>query len=105
MTADRDILAGLRPNYLVRLDARISRLRAFAEVLGRGPLQPQEHDELNRAAHSMASSAAVFGYAGLSAAARAAEETFEQPTIDPAWQRASLLRLLAEAERVLASGP
>jgi hypothetical protein len=104
MTPDGDVLAQLRPNYLARLRGRVVHLRAFADALGSGSLGLQERDELHRTAHSMASSAAIFGHAGLSAAARAAEEMFEDPHAGPAEQCASLSRLLDEAERATASG-
>jgi HPt (histidine-containing phosphotransfer) domain-containing protein len=104
MAADRDILAGLRPNYRMRLGARVSRLRTFAEALGQGALQMQQHDDLHRTAHSMASSAAIFGHSGLSAAACNAERAFEASTGNIVEQRASLSCLLEEARRVLDSG-
>jgi HPt (histidine-containing phosphotransfer) domain-containing protein len=104
MAADQDILAGLRPNYRSRLAARVSHLRTLAEALGRGALPSQQHDDLHRAAHSMASSAAIFGHNGLSAAARTAEMAFESSTRDMAELQTSLFCLLAEAERVLDSG-
>jgi hypothetical protein len=103
-TVDGDILASLRPNYLTRLEARVSNLCGFAETLGKGALAPQQRDELHRTAHSMASSAAIFGHAGLSAAARAVEQTFEQSDMALVEQRVTLFRLLNEAERVLLSG-
>jgi hypothetical protein len=58
----------------------------------------------------MASSAGIYGHTGLSAAARAMEQLFDQSVIGVAEQRVSLFRLLNEAERVLAdskgvSGP
>jgi HPt (histidine-containing phosphotransfer) domain-containing protein len=103
MATDGDILASLRPSYLARLEARVSHLRTFAQALGNGALQPVQQGELHRTAHSMASSAAIFGHSGLSAAARATEQVFEQSEIGVAEQRVSLHRLLSEAERVLAS--
>jgi HPt (histidine-containing phosphotransfer) domain-containing protein len=104
MTSDGDILAGLRPNYLAQLELRVSHLCDIADALGKGQLPAQQMDDLHRAAHSMASSAAIFGHGGLSAAARAVERIFEQSEIGLAEQRVSLFRLLSEAERVLASG-
>jgi HPt (histidine-containing phosphotransfer) domain-containing protein len=102
MTAGGDVLAQLRPNYLARLKSRIVHLRATADALDGGGLEPQERDELHRAAHSMASSAAIFGHGGLSAAARAVEQIFETPAVGWNEQCASLRRLLEEAERVTA---
>ncbi|HEX4157255.1 MAG TPA: Hpt domain-containing protein [Rhizomicrobium sp.] len=103
-TPDSDILAGLRPNYRTRLEARVFRLRSFAEALGKGTLPAQHHDDLHRAAHSMASSAAIFGHVGLSAAALDTEKAFESSTGDIVEQRASLSCLLEEARRVLDAG-
>jgi hypothetical protein len=101
--AGDDILTGLLPNYLARLEARVFRLRGLAGALGQGALPAQDQAELHRTAHSMASSAAIFGHWELSAAARAAEEIFESPAGGFTVQRASLLHLVEEAERVLGS--
>ncbi len=103
MAVDGDILAGLRPNYLARLEARVFDLRTFAEALQKGTLDAQQHIELHRLMHSMASSAAIFGHAGLSAAANAAEKVFETPSASVDQQCLDLSRLVEEAGRVLAT--
>lgn len=104
MTADDDILAGLRPNYLARLEARLCIIRAFVATLENEIPGVEEKAELHRIAHSMASSASIFGHAGLSAAARYAEQIFESSKGDVIAQRASLSCLMEEAQRVLETG-
>ena len=103
MADDGDILAGLRPNYLARLEARVADLRTFAAALEKGTLDAQQHIELHRLTHSMASSAAIFGHAGLSAAANAAEKVVDASSASIDQQCLALSRLVEEAGRVLAT--
>src|ERR1700748_3373242 len=95
-----DHLSVLRPKYLARLSERAELLKAF---LGKGTSTTQDWSEMHRLAHSMASSAAIYGYGDLSAAARAAEAVLGEPKADPIASQAALGRLLSCARTVLAA--
>lgn len=65
MDAD-DTLRELRPRYLARLRERIALLEKLAD-------DGEARDEIHRLAHSMGSSAMIYGYPALSDAARKLE--------------------------------
>src|SRR5437868_15057570 len=68
-----DRLAPLRPAYLRRLALRQTEVANAAVIAGTRPFGEDERKEIHRTAHSMGSSAAIYGYAQLSEAARAAD--------------------------------
>src|ERR1700744_706890 len=92
-----DRLAPLRPTYLKRLALRTDDIAAAAEVAAGRGLTEQEHQDMHRTVHSMASSAAIYGYSALSAAARDAEAIFEDATSATGARIACLERLVMAA--------
>jgi HPt (histidine-containing phosphotransfer) domain-containing protein len=96
-----DRLAELRPTYLCRLKERADLLDAFL-------VSGAEADRAGwggtlRLVHSMASSAAIYGYAELSMAARDAEATLSEQTEGCAARVKALQRVLNCALGVLAA--
>jgi HPt (histidine-containing phosphotransfer) domain-containing protein len=98
-----DPLAALRPAYLRRLAARHEELARAAIDSAQRAFDEGERHRLHRMVHSMGSSAAIYGYAGLSGAARAAERLFDDASTPYAAIHESLARLAAEARAVLES--
>lgn len=99
-----DKLAALRPNYLRRLAARRTELAAAAAVLAGRDFTGDERQDAHRLVHSMGSSAAIYGYGDLSAAARAAERMFDDIASGRENRLTALLRVVEEARLVLETG-
>lgn len=102
MSEDR--LAPLRPAYLKRLALRADGIAAAAEAAAGPGLTEQEHTDMHRTAHSMASSAAIYGYSTLSNTAREAEAIFESAA-STAEAKADCLSRLANAARTVLNIP
>lgn len=88
-----DKLQALRPRYLERLEARITLLEELAG-------EPEAQREIHRIAHSMGSSAMIYGYPALSAAARKLEALFRAEIVGAAALDRHLRELIAAARSV-----
>lgn len=108
MTAPRnadeaeDRLAPLRPAYLRRLTLRQIEVANAAAIAAARPFADDELRKIHRTAHSMGSSAAIYGYMRLSETARAAERILEDPVSTADARAECLARLAGEAQAVLA---
>jgi HPt (histidine-containing phosphotransfer) domain-containing protein len=102
-SADR--LAVLRPAYLQRLEARQVAVAEAAQIAAHPGLSETELTDIHRIVHSMASSAAIYGYQALSDAARAAEHVLEDGDRGNENRAYSLTRVADEARSVLLGQP
>ena len=98
-----DKLAVLRPAYLQRLAVRQDIVAGVAQTLSERALTEAELQDIHRTVHSMANSAAIYGYPALSDAARAAEHLLEDDTSTTSMLVESLCCVAREAGAVLDS--
>jgi HPt (histidine-containing phosphotransfer) domain-containing protein len=97
----QDRLAPLRSAYLKRLALRASAIAVAARATIERDMTEEEHQDMHRTVHSMASSAAIYGYTALSAAAREAEAIFENGACTRDAKADCLARLADAARAVL----